>query len=272
MLLLTALFACGDKNTEPAPPPIGWHAEEGWSAQCYFPPDFEGIQSTEGTSARRLARQAALEAMMSQWKGEREDGVSFPNNYYDDVETTLLGRPDAIESVAKKNLDYCKDVMAQGAAADAWQSWLGQLPEQLTAGECLLPLQDTWFDYLDVGAGWQIGVPVCAGDKVRIEGTLQDKYRIAKDGEWITVEGDGLSPAADAPCQLEGCTGGMLVGRFVSEDGAEEIFPIGAETVYTPTAHGRISVTINDSTYFDNIFFQSGSITDHTGITVSPVE
>lgn len=272
MLLLTTLLACGDKNTEPAPPPVGWHAEEGWSAQCYFPPDFESIQSTEGTSARRLARQEALESMMSQWKGEREDGVSFPNNYYEDVETTLLGRPDAIEPVSKKNLEFCKDVMAQGAAGDAWQSWLGQLPEQLTAGECLMPLQDTWFDYLDVGAGWQIGVPVCAGDKVRIEGTLQDKYRISREGDWMTVEGNGMRPAEDAPCQLESCTGGMLVGRFVSEDGAEEIFAIGSEMTYTPTAHGRISVTINDSTYFDNIYFQSGSITDHTGITVSPGE
>ena len=81
-----------------------------------------------------------------------------------------------------------------------------------------------------------------------------------------------MAPAEDAPCQLEGCTGGMLVGRFTSEDGAEEVFPIGSETVFTPTAHGRVSVTVNDSTYFDNIYFQSGSITDHTGITISPVE
>ncbi|MED5370157.1 MAG: hypothetical protein VX899_04000 [Myxococcota bacterium] len=270
MLLFSLFVACGDKNTEPAPPPVGWHAEEGWKGQCYFPPDFEQVQSTEGTSARRLARQEALEQMKSQWSGAREDGISFPPNYVEDVETTLLGRPDSIEAVAQKNLEHCKQVMGVGAAADAWKSWLGQLPEQLTAGECLNPLTATMFDYLDIGAGWQFSVNVCAGDAIRIEGTTQDKYRISEQGDWMTVEGLGESPADDAPCKLEGCAAGMLIGRFVSEDGAEELFPIGSETVYTPIAHGRVMVAINDATYYDNVYFQSGSITDHAGITISP--
>ena len=48
--MLFLLLSCGDKNTEPAPPPVGWHMEEGWTAQCWFPPDFEKLESAEASA------------------------------------------------------------------------------------------------------------------------------------------------------------------------------------------------------------------------------
>jgi hypothetical protein len=271
MLLFLLTTACGDKNAEPAPPPVGWHAEEGWSAQCYFPPDYEAVATNEGTAARRTARQTTLEAMMSQWKGERDDGVSFPANYTDDVETTLFGRPEQIETVVLKNLEFCKQVMGAGSDLTEWQAWLGGLPDKLTEGECLMPLTYTLFDYLDVGAGWQMSVQVCQGDQVLIDPTDTDQYRITREGDWINAAGEpGTRGEGEDPCTLENCTKGMVIGRFVSEDGHEEIFPIGEETVYVAQAHGRISITVNDTTYFDNVYKKNGAITDHTGITISP--
>ena len=124
MVLSVLLLSCGDKDTSPAPPPVGWHAEEGWTAQCWYPPDFEAIEVTEGISGRRMKRQETLEALKSQWLGERDDGVSFHANVIEDVETTLLGRPDAIEVIGLKNLEFCKQVMGGGASTEAWNSWL----------------------------------------------------------------------------------------------------------------------------------------------------
>ncbi|MCB9764706.1 MAG: hypothetical protein H6739_33330 [Alphaproteobacteria bacterium] len=266
------LVSCGPKDTEPAPPPVGWHAEEGWTGSCWFPPNFDDVEAAEGTSGRRIARQESLEAMKTQWQGQRDDGVSFPSDVWDDLDTTLLGSPEDIEVVAQKNLGACKQVMGAGASTDAWADLLRKLPGQLTAGECSRPLRDTWFDYLDIGNGWQIPVPMCAGDSALITGTTNDKYRLSDDSDWITVAGAPGSQASgeDFPCTLEGCAVGMLVGRYTTEDGYEEVFPIGAEATYRATAHGTLTVTVNDSTYYDNTWFKSGGIEDHTGITVQP--
>ncbi len=273
MLLL--LLSCGPKKNDTAPPPVGWHSEEGWTGSCYFPPDFAAVESTEGLSERRMARQETLQQMQSQWGGAREDGVSFPSYVVDDVETVLLGRPEQIEVVALKNLEMCKQVMGAGSDPMTWQSWLNQLPDQLTEGECQLPFTYTVFDYLEIGGSWQLSVPLCAGEVARIQSTTADKYRITEKGSWINTEG---VPGTEGPdgeewlCTMESCREGMLIGRFVTDDGIEEIFPVGLETTYRAPNHGTLSVAINDSTYYDNIYFKSGGIIDHTGITISPGE
>lgn len=274
-MLYLLLMSCGDKNADPAPAPVGWHAEEGWTGQCWHPPDFAATESMEGLTARRMARQESLEQMKSQWSGAREDGVSFPGNVVEDLETVLLGRPEQIEVIALKNLEMCKQVMGAGGDPMTWQSWLGQLPDQLTEGECLLPLTYTVFDYLEIGGSWQMSVPVCANDVALITGTSADKYRITNDGPWINVEGvpGTESPNGDQwPCTLESCREGMLIGRFVSEDGVEEIFPVGTQTTFRAPSHGTLTVTINDTSYYDNTYYKSGGIIDHTGITISPAE
>lgn len=266
------LLGCPKKEAAPPPPPPeGWHKEEAWTAECWFPPDFAQLESTGGISTRREARQKTLEAMMLQWSGGKGDGVSFPSNVTEDIETTLLGRPEQIEAVAVKNLEFCKAFASGGGDTAAWANWAANLPEQLTAGECLVPLTYTLFDYLDIGAGWQLSVPLCAGDVARIEGTTQDRYKITAQGDWMTVEGNGVQAKDEQfPCLREGCTEGMLIGRFVSDSGVEEIFPIGDELLYTATANGTLSVMINDHTFYDNVYYKTGGLEDHAGITISP--
>lgn len=271
-VLPSFVLGCGPKKVDDAPPPVGWHGEELWSGQCYFPPDFDAVEAKEGISARALARQAALEGMISQWKGERDDGVSFKAGKITDVETVLLGDPSKIEELSRKNLEFCKQVMGAGADTASWNTWLRGLPDALTAGECMAPLVNTYFDYLDIGGSWQLNVGMCAGETAIITSTQADRFRLDEDGDWMTTAGNGVQANGDLPCTMEGCTEGMLVGRFTSDDGYEEVFAIGAEFAYTAQAHGSISVTVNDLTYYDNVWFGNGGITDHTGITVAPVE
>lgn len=274
-LLIAPLASCGEKQVEEAPPPVGWFAEELWKGECYFPPNFDDVEAAEGTSARRMARQEALEAMKMQWSGGKDDGVSLDSGAIEDLDTILLGDPGKIEEVTQRNLEQCKQVMGAGGSTDAWNSWLRGLPAVLTAGECPTPPhRNTLFDYLDIGYGWQIPVSMCEGDTAIITGTLNDKYRVSDDGDWITVEGVPGAPAMgdDYLCTTENCLEGMLIGRYVTEDGYEEIFPIGAEASYTATRHGTLTVTINDTTYFDNKYFSNGGIDDHTGITISAPE
>lgn len=122
-LALAALSGC-PKQAPVAEPLVGWHQEGAketpWRGDCYYPHAFEKLAETE----RRQARQAALEAMKQQWRGEKGEIVTFDPTVIDDVDTTLLGRPDRIESVARKNLEFCKQVMGAGASTDAWQEWL----------------------------------------------------------------------------------------------------------------------------------------------------
>jgi hypothetical protein len=270
LLPLVAALGCGDKNVAPAPPPVGWHQEEGWTAACYYPPDWGKMADTD----RMMARGKALDGIMEQWSGKRADGVSFDENMLENVETVLLGRPEKIEAVVQENLNNCKQTMGAGAGTTGWEDWVRSLPGKLTAGECLSPLDYTMFDYLDIGTGWQRPLPICKGDRVRISGTVADKYRISDKGPWITVEGDTGAPATGGslPCNIEGCLMGQLVARFVSEDGIESVFPVGSEKVFTAPAHGELSYRINDDTFFDNTWFKSGSIIDHTAIEISPVE
>jgi len=266
---LGLLASCGPKDTTPAAPVVGWHQEEGWSIACYHPPDFNQFNVTE----RRIARQEALEAIQSQWLGTRQDGISFSESAVDELDTTLLSRPDNIEFVSQKNLEFCKQV-AGGADTGSWESWLRGLSAQLTEGVCTTPLDYTMFDYLDIGEGWQRPLGICQGDRVRVSGTSNDKYRIADSGPWINVAGDLDQPAlgADLPCNFEGCYQGQLILRFVSSSGVESILPVGEELIFEAPEHGEISYRINDETFYDNTWFQNGSLVDHTSIEVSPAQ
>lgn len=274
--MLTLLLLCDladakpKKNKTPPPPPVGWHKEEGWKGECYYPPDFGKL----GEGERKMARQQALEAMMQQWKGEKDDGVTVEPAVVEEVEIVLLGRPTHIEAISAANRDQCVGVMKGTGSLQAWQGWLGGLPAKLTAGECLQPLSYTLFDYLDLGKGWQRPVPLCKGDKAHIFATVKDKYRISDDGPWINVEGDPSIKAvsADYPCNIEGCFAGMLVGKFTTDAGVETIFPIGADKVFEAPEHGTISWSINDTTWYDNKYFKSATIEDRTAVTIEPAK
>lgn len=256
------------KKGPPPPPPVGWHREELWKMDCYYPPDFAKLEEGD----RRKARAVAITEMVKQWGGQREDGVKFSENSVETVENTLLGRPEAIEGVSRQNLDACKAVAA-GGSTDAWGEWLRTLSGKLTAGECVAHLDYTMFDYLDIGTGWQRPLPICKGDKVVLIGSSKDKFRVNEKGPWITVAGDPAAPtstSSEHPCNVEGCTVGILTLRFVSTEGVEVIKPAGARLVFEAPENGEISYRINDTTFFDNVWFKQGSIEDHSSIEISP--
>jgi len=271
MLTLIAFIGLAEAKKAPKappPPPVGWHREEGWKGDCYYPPDF----ATKLESDRKLARQQALEAMKSQWLGGRDDGVTLDENVVDDVETTLLGRPVQIEAVSKQNLEQCVAFM-KGGDVEAWRVWIGGARGRLTAGECMQPLTYTVFDYLDIQHPWQRPVPLCKGDKAHIWGTVSDKYRVSADGEWITVTGTAeRATGSDYPCNIEGCMVGMLVAKFTSDSGVETVFPVGAGVNYEAPENGTLTYQINDYTWFDNKWFKSSTIEDKAAITIAPAQ
>ena len=269
--LVLVVGGCGKKNVAPPPPPVGWHKEpEGWNFECYFPPNWASLDEI----SRKQARSKALDEMMSQWKGERDDGVSFRESSADEVELVLLGRPELVEQVAAKNLEFCKASATTPVGTDAWDNWVGGLDDQLNAGQCLAPLLDTIFDYLDINSGWQRNFPICEGNKIRITGSQKDRFRTTETGPWVTIAGDPAKPTVgntEYPCNMEGCTEGILMFKFTSLDGVETIIPVpDGELQFTAPAHGDISYRINDTTFYDNKWYKGGGIEDHTSIEISP--
>jgi hypothetical protein len=266
------ILACGAKKKPPAvvAPPLGWHQEEGWSGSCYFPPDFANMGNTD----RRMIRQQALTEVMSQWRGERNDGVSVDHATVESVETVLLGLPEKIEQVAIKNLELCRAAMSGGDKA-AWTSWVTNLPRKLMEGECRHPHDDTLYNYMDLGIGWQFAIDVCDEDIIEIVASEMDEYRVDDGGPWINASGDAAkstSGLADYPCNLEGCLAGQLVLRFRGESGVTIIKPVGLRLVFEPPEHGAIDVTFNDPTPFNNEFRVVRGIQHRTGVTYTSLD
>ena len=271
MLSMSAVFVLAGCPKKPSgPPPVieGWHKGEGDGFECWHPPQFDKLDEVQ----RKLKRAETLDAMMLQWKGEKDAGVSFEAGMIDELETTLFGDMADVESVAVKNLDYCKK-MAAGGAIDGWNTWLNGLSGQLTEGECFNHFDYTMYDYLEIDTGWQRSMPICQDNKVRVSGTATDKFRIADKGSWITVAGDLDDPtsgSAELPCNFEGCFRGMLIMKFTTEAGVETVYPVGQEMVFTAPEHGTLSYRINDDTFYDNTWYQSGGIIHHASVEITP--
>ena len=64
----------------------------------------------------------------------------------------------------------------------------------------------------------------------------------------------------------------MLLLRYVTDSGMEMVFPVGTEFTYLIPESGTISYQINDATFYDNTWYQSGGIVDHTEIEIKPVD
>jgi hypothetical protein len=243
----------------------GWHSEEEWKGQCYYHKNF----SVLGRAEVYDARQNSMSAMMSQWRGEREDGIQFDEGKVVDLETTMLGKIELVDVIAGQNQKHCIEHFSGKADPQAWKNWFWGINGILTAGDCKSqPLNYTLFDYLDIGKGWQISASVCEGDQVVVKGSTIDYYKVSDDGPWINIAGDLENRAMtdDYPCTLEGCFVGSLILRFTDEVGNETILPVGEETVFSAPVHGKIEVQINDSTYYDNVYKQEGSMIHHTSI------
>jgi len=263
------LVGCPKKPSGPPAPIVGWHKEaEGWQYACFHPPDFGAMDEVQ----RKLKRAETLDAMMTQWKGEREDGVSFKADLADEIETTLFGDMAKVEAVAMKNLEFCKAASTGAGNTDNWSGWLSGLSGQLTEGECFNHFDYTMYDYLEIDTGWQRSMPICQGDKVRISGTVKDRFRLSDKGDWINVAGDPADSTAgtELPCNFEGCYRGMLVLQFTTEAGVETIYPVGTELIFTAPEHGTMSYRVNDDTFYDNTWYQAGGIIDHASVEISP--
>ena len=162
--------------------------------------------------------------------------------------------------------------MASGADAEAWGYWLDGLPAQLRVGECRKPMDYTLVQYLRLDVGWQEEIPMCAGDRVDIQASVNDQYRTSPEGPWINADGDPERPVTDPvlPCNYEGCFHGQLVGLFVAEGGVSTVFHIGTTTSFEAPSTGSLSFGINDDSWDDNQWSSQGVVTDHTAVTVSP--
>ena len=64
----------------------------------------------------------------------------------------------------------------------------------------------------------------------------------------------------------------MLIMKHVGKSGMESVVLVGSSATFTAPEDGEISYRINDTTFYDNSYKQSGSIIDHTSIEVSPAE
>ncbi len=264
------LVGCPKKPTAPVAPLVGWHpAAEGASFACYHPPDFGKMDEVQ----RKLKRAETLDAILTQWRGEREDGIKFEDGVVEEVETTLFGDMSKVEAVAVKNLDFCKTA-STGGSSDGWNSWINELPGQLTAGECFNHFDYTMYDYLEIDTGWQRSMPICKDDKIRISGTAKDRFRLTDKGDWINVGGDLGDPTggSEMPCNIEGCYRGMLIMKYVTDAGVETIYPVGEELVFTAPENGSLSYRINDDTFYDNTWYQAGGIIDHASVEISPAK
>ncbi|MEC7987705.1 MAG: hypothetical protein VX278_21230 [Myxococcota bacterium] len=266
------ITACAPKKVVVEKPKIEWVQEDGSSAACYYAPAFETLDSLD----RKEAQSKALDAIVSQWKGERNDGVKIKEELIDGVETVLLGDMLKVEVAVKENLSYCKQYASNASSLPQWQSWVSNLPAQLTEGECDHHFRDTVLDYVEVDTEWMPASPlrICKGDKIRISAAPKDRYRIEEEGPWITVQGDSNIPTAGSesyPCKVEGCFAGMVVLRFKSED-VEEVVPVGAQATYTAPADGVIFYGINDDTFYNNKWYMSNGLIEHASITVEPAK
>lgn len=263
LVAVSVLGASCGKKAPAAPVKLeGWQQKEGWKSACYFPKDYG-----EGD---RISQNAVREAMFSQWRGERDDGVSFSDSVLERVETALLGKPDAVKGVALQNLDFCGKYMAGQADISAWQGWVAGLANSLTEGDCKWPpLRYQQHDYLEIDRGWQFEGRVCKGDKIRIEVSALDYYRLSDSGEWINADGIAGQQAIGEkyPCTIEGCNVGTVVYRFTGEDGSITIAPVGTGIEWEAPQHGILHLAVNDDgTYFDNVWRKKGSLVDHAAI------
>ena len=149
------------------------------------------------------------------------------------------------------------------------------MPSALTDGECYTHFVDTVFDYLNITTEFENSFPLCEGNVIKISGSTRDQYRITDDGPWINVEGDPNSASLgkeNLPCNMENCYDGMLIMKFTSSDGKETIYPVGSEFVFKAPSHGRITYGINDDTFYDNVWYQSGGLIDHSSVEIAPAQ
>ncbi|MCP4806763.1 MAG: hypothetical protein GY913_03120 [Proteobacteria bacterium] len=268
MLLL--LLSCGPKNLPDVDvaPTTGWQMEEGWFGSCFVPPEYAAIEDAE---LRTKMQKDTIGAMALQWAGARRDGVNFDVELAEETRDYLLVYPERAQDIAAQNLEHCLGVMRDGLTTSTWGGWLVELHEDLADEACPEPLEDV-FHALDIRTGWQLDVDLCAGQEYVVRAPASEVFFLQKDGPEVTIAGlaEPLPPEGAYCREVAGCTWGQLVGRFETEDGQVEVFPIGAEKVLTAPAAGRLSVAVNDDDHSDNAFQIVDGVQDGVTVEVRP--
>ena len=267
MLFLT-LLACGPKT---APnnngPESGWLLESGDRSACFVAPNFESIDEP---ALREKQQRDSVRAMSLQWAGARRDGVDFGEDRAAELEALLLADLSDTQAIAAKNLEFCLGVMRGGNTTSSWGSWVEELQEQYKEAACPEPLEDDVYHPLELSYGWQLDLPLCAGQAVQIKADVGQYYRLSPEGTLVNVLGDSESdPSAEHLCPS--CIPGVLLARF-EPDGAGEVqvFEVGATKSFTAPSAGTLSVAVNDADYSDNSWRVHEAVQDGLTLVVKP--
>lgn len=272
LLLLPSCRASKRGATEApaAPPPVGW-IESGGGISCYHPPDFE---ATPHEIARRQARQQTHDQIRRMLAGEVIEGIEFTEEELDEFDVAFLGRPEKIEAFSRTNWENCRKYAAGQMTLADYRHFLARAPKDAMKGECTNPLMYELHDYLSIQNDWQVRRHVCKDDQVLIESTETSRYTVSDNGEntkWINLHGDPDVPAAGEGYPCPECPLGALLIRFENEDTGEiTVQALGPSMEFKAPANGWISFAINDTTYFDNRFYEENGVRDYLSIDIYP--
>lgn len=260
-MLLVILLACPKKGApvEAQGPTVGWTIEPGWTGACFVPPDF----TTPEGEVRAKQEHDTMVALVSQWTGQRGDGVSFDVDAAEGVAAMLPS--DRIGEVATENLAWCRDAMSGEASTTSWGTWLEELHDELKEEACPEPLEDTYLT-LDVTEQWFAEVPICAGDAWFLKAE-SDQYRVRAEGPTHTVAGTE-GDASSLPCP--DCPVGALIVRFDGQDGSSQVTLAGVSVEGVAPVAGTLSIGLNDDDFSDNAYRIQGGVQDSVGIQVGP--
>jgi hypothetical protein len=255
------------------PPPVGEVVIGKWT--CYGAPDFAGLSDGK----RRAARGEALDYLQRFVTGKVMEGFAIEGGEdLEYFETAFLGRPSLIDTWMAENFERCKAVAKGKAKPTDYLDYLSKIGREFEKGQCYKPLDYEYHNYLDIQSGWQFRIHVCSGDKVLIETTGEDngKYTIedtgkVKNNRYITSVGDSEIPEAGEAGLVADQPHGAVLLRYEAEDGSYTKYEtVGYALQWEAPAHGFISFTVNDTTYFNNAFHDGRGGIDFMGLDVYP--
>lgn len=267
MIWLT-LLACGPKT---APnnngPESGWLLESGDRSACFVAPEFASI---EDEALRTKQQRDTARAMSLQWAGARRDGVDFGKERAAEVEALLLADLSDIQGVSAKNLEFCLGVMRGGNTTSSWGSWVEELQEEYREAACPEPLEEDVYHPMELDFGWQMDLPLCAGQEVQIKADVGQYYVLYEGGPQLNVLGDSETDAS-AEHLCPSCMPGVLLARFEPDGaGKVQVFEVADAKSFTAPSAGTLSVAINDVDYSDNGWRVHEAVQDGLTLVVKP--
>ena len=267
MLFLT-LLACGPKTApDNNAPTSGWLLESGDRSACFVAPDFSEI---EDPALREKQQRDTVRAMSLQWAGARKDGVDFGQIRAAELQSLLLADLSEVQEISATNLEFCLGVMRSGNTTSSWGSWVEELQAEYQEAACPEPLEEDVYHPVELGVGWQLDLPLCAGQEVQIKADVGQYYVLSEEGPQMNVLGNSeVKSAAELLCPT--CTNGVLLARFEPDGPGEvQVFEVGADKRFTAPQSGVLSVAINDADYTDNSCRVHEAVQDGLTLVVRP--